>query len=241
MKLNGTFYTPANRLGKPLPEPSNGLQPNLYKKLREYKEIMNLFCFLVVISQVVQATIIVSKNTDFGMKRLTAGPKVGGSGVNLNDQAILILEPGVTVSNLIIGKPGAKGIDCKGSCTLKNVEGVGTHAAGFGTDAKYWSNSKNAYRVEGGGALDAVQKVFVQQGAGTTYINNFYARNMLSFICRGYQSNNMFNGPTPITKEQIFVGKPLKFEHMQRSKCQNNRGQLIRLEDQLMIVDVCFD
>uniref|UniRef100_A0A915DED9 pectate lyase n=1 Tax=Ditylenchus dipsaci TaxID=166011 RepID=A0A915DED9_9BILA len=59
-------------------------------------------------------------------------------------------------------------------------EDVGTHAGGFGTDRKVWSNPKNAYRIEGGGALNAEQKVFVQQGAGTTYVNNFYASNMLS-------------------------------------------------------------
>uniref|UniRef100_A0A915DH45 Probable pectate lyase F n=1 Tax=Ditylenchus dipsaci TaxID=166011 RepID=A0A915DH45_9BILA len=131
-------------------------------------------------SQVVQATISVAKNIDYGMKRLTAGSKVGGSSINENDQPILILEPGVTVSNLIIGNPASKGIWCKGSCTLKNVwwEAVGTHAAGLGTDSKYWANTGNKYIIQGGGVQNAADKVFIQQGAGTTYISDFYARNM---------------------------------------------------------------
>uniref|UniRef100_A0A915EIM0 pectate lyase n=1 Tax=Ditylenchus dipsaci TaxID=166011 RepID=A0A915EIM0_9BILA len=55
------------------------------------------------------------------MMRLVAGPKVGGSSINEKDSPILFLEPGITISNVIIGKPGAKGIWCKGSCTLQNV------------------------------------------------------------------------------------------------------------------------
>uniref|UniRef100_A0A915E9I4 Solute carrier family 40 member n=1 Tax=Ditylenchus dipsaci TaxID=166011 RepID=A0A915E9I4_9BILA len=130
-------------------------------------------------SEVVNATENVTKDTDYGMKRLSAGPAVGGTTVNEKDQPILTLEPGVTVSNLIIGSPGAKGIWCKGSCTLKNVwwEKVGTHAAGFGTDPKSWANAGNKYVVDGGGAQDAPDKIFIQQGAGTTILNNFYAHN----------------------------------------------------------------
>uniref|UniRef100_A0A915E7W5 pectate lyase n=1 Tax=Ditylenchus dipsaci TaxID=166011 RepID=A0A915E7W5_9BILA len=130
-------------------------------------------------SEVVNATENVTKDTDYGMKRLSAGPAVGGTTVNEKDQPILTLEPGVTVSNLIIGSPGAKGIWCKGSCTLKNVwwEKVGTHAAGFGTDPKSWANAGNKYVVDGGGAQDAPDKIFIQQGAGTTTLNNFYAHN----------------------------------------------------------------
>uniref|UniRef100_A0A915DT65 pectate lyase n=1 Tax=Ditylenchus dipsaci TaxID=166011 RepID=A0A915DT65_9BILA len=52
-------------------------------------------------------------------------------------------------------------------------ESVGTHAAGFGTDTQYWANVNNKYTVQGGGAKNAADKMFIQQGAGTTTITNF--------------------------------------------------------------------
>uniref|UniRef100_A0A915DMN1 Probable pectate lyase F n=1 Tax=Ditylenchus dipsaci TaxID=166011 RepID=A0A915DMN1_9BILA len=169
--------------------------------------------------QEVPATIPVTANKDFGMVRLVAGKGVGGSTVNENDQPILLLEPGVTVSN--------------------NVwwESVGTHAAGFGTDTQYWANVNNKYTVQGGGAQNAADKMFIQQGAGTTTITNFYAYNgsklyqscgdcptqfkqrhliintstFQGYVCQGYEGNTNYNGTNfqqaPV--EKMKPGEPL--------------------------------
>uniref|UniRef100_A0A915DNY9 Probable pectate lyase F n=1 Tax=Ditylenchus dipsaci TaxID=166011 RepID=A0A915DNY9_9BILA len=122
--------------------------------------------------------------------RLVAGPLVGGSSVNEKDSPILFLEPGITISNVIIGSPAAKGIWCKGSCTLQNVwwESVGTHAANFGVDPLYWSNTGNKYIIEGGGVQNAVEKAY--QGT------NDY-------------SGGSGTGPKPTPTESITVGSPL--------------------------------
>ncbi|GAB7189462.1 pectate lyase [Kineococcus sp. NUM-3379] len=82
---------------------------------------------------------------------------------------IFSLADGATLSNVIIGSPGADGVHCAGSCTLVNVwwEDVGEDAATFkgGTSA--------TYRVSGGGARHAADKVFQHNGGGTLTIENF--------------------------------------------------------------------
>uniref|UniRef100_A0A915DFD8 Probable pectate lyase F n=1 Tax=Ditylenchus dipsaci TaxID=166011 RepID=A0A915DFD8_9BILA len=152
------------------------------------------------------------------MIRLVAGKGVGGTSVNENDQPILMLEPGVTISNLIIGSPAAKGIWCKGSCTLQNVwwESVGTHAAGFGTHPQYWANVNNKYIVQGGGARNAADKMFIQQGAGTTIFNNFYALDASKLFqsCGDCPNNNVIRKRHLIINSSTFQGPGLSIAGM---------------------------
>ncbi|CAK5084831.1 unnamed protein product [Meloidogyne enterolobii] len=101
---------------------------------------------------------------------------------------IIEIEDGGSISNLIIDVP-AKGIWCKGRCTLTNVFFKRTcyHAVDFGNSL---DGTPKLYQVIGGAVLNAVDKVeffikskeiflkvFTQAGAGTTIIQNFCAQN----------------------------------------------------------------
>uniref|UniRef100_A0A915DUC6 FBD domain-containing protein n=1 Tax=Ditylenchus dipsaci TaxID=166011 RepID=A0A915DUC6_9BILA len=60
---------------------------------------------------------------------------------------------GVTISNVIIER--LVGISWNSCCWLRNRP-------------QYWANVNNKYTVQGGGAQNAADKMFIQQGAGTT-------------------------------------------------------------------------
>nr|QIC04077.1 pectate lyase 2 [Radopholus similis] len=159
-------------------------------------------------TQVATATISVTKDTDFGNMRFVAGPKVGGTTENEKDSPILLLSPGVTVSNVIIGSPAAKGIWCQGSCTLKNVwwEAVATHAGNLGSSSSQNSSPANKYVIQGGRAQNAADKVFIQQGAGTTYISNFYARNVSKLWRSCGDCNKQYNDRRLVLSNSVVQG-----------------------------------
>uniref|UniRef100_A0A915E7W1 Probable pectate lyase F n=1 Tax=Ditylenchus dipsaci TaxID=166011 RepID=A0A915E7W1_9BILA len=178
-------------------------------------------------TEVINETEAVTKDKDCGLKRLTAGPNVGGATVNEHDKPMLMLEPGVTLSNCIFGKPAAKGVWCKGSCTLKNCwwEDVGTHAAGFGTDPKYWADPKNTYTVIGGGAANAEEKVFIQQGAGTTNICDFHAKNVSKLIRSCGDCNPNFENRHINIENTTVAGPVLSVEI--KSVCEGYEGNAL--------------
>ncbi|KAI1699207.1 pectate lyase domain-containing protein [Ditylenchus destructor] len=97
----------------------------------------------------------------------------GDGGQKEGQPAVFRLEDGATLKNVVIGKPGADGVHCMGSCTLENVwwEDVGEDAATFKGDAK------DTYTVIGGGAKDASDKVFQHNGGGTLTVKNFQVEN----------------------------------------------------------------
>ncbi|KAI1716127.1 pectate lyase domain-containing protein [Ditylenchus destructor] len=68
------------------------------------------------------------------------------------------LEDGATIQNLVLGKPVADEIHCLGSCTIENC------------------CADDTYKVVGGGAKNAPNKVFQQDGGGTATIENFQFR-----------------------------------------------------------------
>jgi hypothetical protein len=127
-------------------------------------------------SEPVSATISVSGTVDGGMKRYYGSGSLAGDGQEEGQDPIFRLADGATLRNVIIGAPGADGIHCAGSCTLQNVwwEDVGEDAATFrgGTSA--------TYRVIGGGARKAADKVFQHNGGGTLNISNFAATEFLT-------------------------------------------------------------
>ncbi|PVF94174.1 pectate lyase [Serendipita vermifera] len=88
------------------------------------------------------------------------------------DAAVFILQPGATLSNVIIGKDQAEGVHCRGKCTLNNVwwEDVCEDAATFKQ-----TGSSDVSTVNGGGAFSASDKIFQHNGAGTVKISNFFA------------------------------------------------------------------
>ncbi|KAI1697693.1 pectate lyase domain-containing protein [Ditylenchus destructor] len=112
-------------------------------------------------------TIKAGQPFDGQMKRYVASKGDGGQGEG--QPAVFRLADGATLKNVVIGKPGADGVHCMGSCTLENVwwEDVGEDAATFKGDAK------DTYKVIGGGAKNASDKVFQHNGGGTLTVSNF--------------------------------------------------------------------
>lgn len=119
----------------------------------------------------VTATQVVSGTFDGGLKRyVPVGLGSGNQGES--QQAVFELKNGATLQNVIIGAPGADGVHCDGSCTLRNVwwEDVGEDAATMlGT-----APSGSTMTVDGGGARKAADKVFQHNGPGTVVIRNFF-------------------------------------------------------------------
>ena len=118
--------------------------------------------------QRVTETIEVSDTFDGGMVRFVPDG-LGDGGQDEEQDPVFRLADGATLENVIIGAPGADGVHCEGSCTLRNVwwEDVGEDAATFrgGDDARY--------TVVGGGARHANDKVLQHNGGGTLTVSGF--------------------------------------------------------------------
>ena len=116
------------------------------------------------------STLKLTGSTDAKLTRYVGTGDLGGSGQDEGQDPLITLADGATLSNAIIGSPGADGIHCLGSCTLRNVwwEDVGEDAATFkGT------SSATRVLVDGGGARKASDKVFQHNGGGTVTIQDF--------------------------------------------------------------------
>lgn len=118
----------------------------------------------------VSRTVEVSGEYDGGLKRFHGEGDLGGGGQGEGQDPVFALADGAVLKNVVLGAPAADGIHCQGSCTLENVwwEDVGEDAASFkGT------SPSAAYRVVGGGARKADDKVFQFNGAGTLSVHGF--------------------------------------------------------------------
>jgi hypothetical protein len=137
--------------------------------------------------ETVTSTVKFSGSRDYGMKRIIP-QGLGGGGGSESQKAVFELADGATLANVIIGKPGADGVHCLGTCTLRNVwwEDVGEDAATFkGTSAS------QTMTIDGGGALSASDKVFQHNAPGTMIVRNFAAQGIGKLVrtC-GNCSNN---------------------------------------------------
>ncbi|GAB2791341.1 pectate lyase [Amycolatopsis magusensis] len=137
--------------------------------------------------ETVTSTVKFSGTRDYGMKKVIP-EGLGGGGGDESQKAVFELADGATLANVIIGKPGADGVHCLGTCTLRNVwwEDVGEDAATFkGTSAS------QTMTIDGGGALSASDKVFQHNAPGTMIVRNFAAQGIGKLVrtC-GNCSNN---------------------------------------------------
>lgn len=121
-------------------------------------------------SQAVPATIEVSGTYDGGLKRFYGSGDLGDGGQDEDQDPVFELADGAVLKNVVVGSPAADGIHCLGSCTLQNVwwEDVGEDAASF-----KGSSSGAVYKVTGGGAKGADDKVFQFNGAGSLTVSGF--------------------------------------------------------------------
>ncbi|PRX96116.1 pectate lyase [Allonocardiopsis opalescens] len=97
---------------------------------------------------------------------------LGDGGQNEGQDPIFRLEAGATLTNVVIGHPGADGVHCYGSCTLRDVvwQDVGEDAATFRANG-----SSATFTVQGGSAARADDKIFQHNGPGTLTVTNFSA------------------------------------------------------------------
>lgn len=118
----------------------------------------------------VVATIRVSGSYDGKLKRYAGAGALGIGGQEEGQDPLFLLSNGATLENVILGAPGADGVHCEGSCTLRNVwwEDVGEDAATL-----KGSSDSQLMSVECGGAQKASDKVFQHNGPGTVRIQNF--------------------------------------------------------------------
>ncbi|MFF8675033.1 pectate lyase [Streptomyces sp. NPDC015242] len=122
----------------------------------------------------VSKTIAVSGVRDGGMKMFYGSGALGGDSQDEGQDPLFELADGAVLKNVIIGTPAADGVHCKGSCTLQNVWwlDVGEDAASF-----KGKSSSAVYKVIGGGAKNADDKVLQFNGAGTLTVSGFQVQN----------------------------------------------------------------
>ncbi|APU16801.1 pectate lyase [Actinoalloteichus fjordicus] len=118
----------------------------------------------------VSETIVLTEDFDGGGTRYYGEGDLGDGGQGEGGDPLFELEDGVTLSNVVLGSPAADGVHCEGSCTLRNVvwEDVGEDAATFRADS-----ASAQFRVEGGSAAAAEDKVFQHNGPGTLTVTGF--------------------------------------------------------------------
>ncbi|MFG2894385.1 pectate lyase [Streptomyces sp. NPDC048248] len=120
----------------------------------------------------VAESIEVSGTFDGGLKRYRADGELGDDRQEEGRGAVFTLKDGAVLTNVVLSTPGATGVRCLGSCTLRNVwwEDVGEEAARFeGTSADA------VYTVTGGGARHAADRVFEFNGMGKVVLRGFEA------------------------------------------------------------------
>ncbi len=125
-------------------------------------------------SKAVSSKITVSGTYDGKLRKFFGSGALGDGSQEEGQDPIFELKDGAVLKNVIIGTPGADGVHCTGSCTLQNVWwlDVGEDAASF-----QGKKSTAVYKVIGGGARSASDKVFQFNGAGRLSITGFRVEN----------------------------------------------------------------
>ncbi|MET7697769.1 pectate lyase [Streptomyces sp. NPDC005485] len=125
-------------------------------------------------SKAVSSTIEVSGTYDGKLTKFYGSGDLGTDSQDEDQGPIFELADGATLKNVIIGTPAADGVHCKGSCTLQNVWwlDVGEDAASF-----KGKSSSAVYKVYGGGAKNADDKVLQFNGAGKLVVSKFQVEN----------------------------------------------------------------
>ncbi|MFI6487846.1 pectate lyase [Streptomyces sp. NPDC050564] len=125
-------------------------------------------------SKAVGSTIPVSGTYDGKLKKFYGSGDLGTDSQDEDQGPLFELADGATLKNVIIGTPAADGVHCLGSCTLQNVWwlDVGEDAASF-----KGKSSSAVYKVYGGGAKNASDKVLQFNGAGKLVVSKFQVEN----------------------------------------------------------------
>lgn len=121
-------------------------------------------------SKAVKSTIEVSGTYDGRLKKFYGAGALGTSDQSEDQGPVFELKDGAVLKNVIIGTPAADGVHCLGSCTLQNVWWLDV-----GEDAASFKGKKPTatYKVIGGGARKAADKVLQFNGAGKLTVTGF--------------------------------------------------------------------
>ncbi|KPI07044.1 Pectate lyase [Actinobacteria bacterium OK074] len=124
-------------------------------------------------NKAVAKTITVSKSYDGHLQKYYGTGALGTSDQAEDQDPVFELKDGAVLKNVIIGTPAADGVHCLGSCTLRNVWwlDVGEDAASF-----KGKKASAVYKVIGGGAQKADDKVLQFNGAGKLSVTGFQVK-----------------------------------------------------------------
>ncbi|OGM50770.1 pectate lyase D [Aspergillus bombycis] len=105
---------------------------------------------------------------DGGLKTYGRGVECTGQDEGGDSDAVFILQEGATLKNAIIGTDQIEGVHCEGACTIENVwwEKVCE-------DALSLKKGNGPYKVIGGGAQGAEDKVIQHNAGGEVSIDGF--------------------------------------------------------------------
>ncbi|KAB8266110.1 pectate lyase [Aspergillus pseudonomiae] len=105
---------------------------------------------------------------DGGLKTYGRGVECTGQEEGGDSDAVFILQEGATLKNAIIGTDQIEGVHCEGACTIENVwwEKVCE-------DALSLKKGNGPYKVIGGGAQGAEDKVIQHNAGGEVSIDGF--------------------------------------------------------------------
>lgn len=106
---------------------------------------------------------------DGEMFRFDRGVSCSGQSEGGDSDAVFMVEEGGTLKNVIIGPNQIEGVHCMGACTIENVwwEAVCEDALSF-------KEGTGTFRVNGGGAKGAEDKVLQHNSGGTVVVTDFY-------------------------------------------------------------------
>ncbi|KAK8165005.1 pectate lyase-domain-containing protein [Phyllosticta citrichinensis] len=124
--------------------------------------------------QTLQQAMNVQGNFDGGMKVYGRGLRCQPNKEGGRADAVFVVQPGGTLSNVIIGPDIQEGIRCLGGCTLNNC-----WFQKVCEDAITGKGNGDVI-INGGGATGASDKVLQFNGRGTMYVKNF--------ICIGFDT-----------------------------------------------------
>ncbi|UDM10715.1 pectate lyase [Clavibacter michiganensis] len=95
-------------------------------------------------------------------------------------QPVILVHPGGTVKNVIIGSLAADGIHCEASCTIENM--YSSHVGEDAVTLLDGSPASSVVTIQGGGVQHAYDKVVQMDGAGTVRISHFAASDIGSLV-----------------------------------------------------------
>ncbi|MDO4039740.1 pectate lyase [Clavibacter michiganensis] len=116
------------------------------------------------------------QTVDYGNAELNGST----SGRGEFQQPVILVHPGGTVKNVVIGSLAADGIHCEASCTIINM--WSSHVGEDAVTLLDGSPASSVVTIQGGGVQHAYDKVVQMDGAGTVRISHFAASDIGSLV-----------------------------------------------------------